>query len=208
VRTVLRLLSVLVLVVVCLAAWVGIRGWLAKDHLQDSADLVQRLQTQVERGEAGPAKATLTRLQDETNDAVHLTGDPVWRFAQHLPWVGDDLRAVHVVSVAGHTVSVESLPPLTTAAADVSQLGSSGGGLSPKELVAAARRLKAPLATAQAGVARAQQQIATVDTAHLFGPVRDGVNQFSSGLATLQVELKALIKVDSAAVEAGAALGA
>jgi hypothetical protein len=207
VRTVLRLVSVVVLVVFCLAVWVGIRAWLAKDHLENAADEVQQLQTQVERGQTKPAGATLTRLQGETKDAVRLTGDPVWRAAQHIPVVGDDLRAIHLVSVAGHTVSMDSLPPLVKAAADVGSVSSTDGGLSPAQLLAAARRLQVPLTTAQAGVTRAQAQIATIDAAHLFSPVRSGVNQLSSGLHTLDVELTALLTADKAALKAAAALG-
>ena len=58
-RTILRLVSVVVLVLFCLAVWVGIRAWLAKDHLENAADEVQQLQTQVERGQTKPATATL-----------------------------------------------------------------------------------------------------------------------------------------------------
>ncbi len=207
-RAILRLVSVVVLVLFCLAVWVGIRAWLAKDHLENAADEVQQLQTQVERGQTKPAAATLARLQGETHDAVRLTGDPVWRTAQHLPVIGDDLRAIHVVSVAGHTVSVDSLPPLVKAAADVGSIGAGGaGGLDPRQLVAAARRLQTPLTTAQAGVTRAQAQIATIDVSQLFSPVRNGVDQLSSGLRKLDTELTALITVDKAAVRAGAALG-
>jgi hypothetical protein len=207
VRTVLRLVSVLVFVLICLTLWVGVRAWLAKDHLEASADLVNRLQTQLEQGDATAAHRTLVKLQDETGDAVRLTGDPVWRFAQHLPWGGDDLKAVHQVSVAGHTLSVASLPAVTTAAADVNRLSNSGGDLTPVQLLAVARRLQAPLATAQAGVHQAQAQIGTVDSSSLFGPVRTGVAQFTSGLDRLSTELKALITTDNAAIKSGTALG-
>jgi hypothetical protein len=207
VRTVLRLVSVLVFVVICLTLWVGVRAWLAKDHLEASADLVSRLQTQLEQGESAPAHDTLVRLQDETHDAVRLTSDPVWRFAQHLPG-GDNLSAVHAVSVAGHTVSIESLPPVVAAAAGVSQLTQSGGDVTPSQLLAIARRLQKPLATAQSGVDQARVEISAVDPATLIAPVRSGVEQFSSGLETFSTELTALRKADAAIIAAGAALGA
>jgi hypothetical protein len=207
VRTALRAVSVLVVVLVCLGAWVGVRGWLAKDHLEASADLVTRLQTQLERGDAAAARQTLLKLQNETEDAVKLTGDPVWRTAQHLPWGGDDLRAIHAVSVAGHTLSVASLPAVTAAATDVNRLTSSNGALTPVQLLAVARRLQAPLATAQTGVRQAQAQIGAVDPATLMGPVRTGVDQFNSGLDRLAAELQALVTADAAAIKAGTALG-
>jgi len=206
VRTALRVTSVVVVILICLGAWVGVRGWLAKDHLEASADLVSRLQTQLERGDASAARQTLVKLQNETGDAVKLTGDPVWRATQHLPG-GSNLRAVHAVSVAGHTLSVASLPAVTAAAADVNRLTSSTGALTPVQLLAAARRLRAPLATAQTGVRQAQAEIGAVDPATLMGPVRDGVDQFNSGLSTLATELQSLVTTDNAVIKAGAALG-
>ncbi len=206
-RTAWRVAFLVVLVLVCLSLWVGVRGWLAKDHLEASADLVQRLQTQVEAGSTGSARTTLGKLQRETADAMRLTSDPVWRTADHFPWFGDDLTAVHAVSVAGHTVSIDALPPLTAAAADVHNLRNSGGDLTPAQVLAVARRLKAPLAQAKAGVGLARQQIAAADTSGLMGPVRTGVNQLSSGLAQMDAELSTLITTDNAVLKAGAKAG-
>jgi hypothetical protein len=208
VRALLRVFFLLVLVAVLLVAWVGIRGWLAKDHLENSADLVQRLQLQVERGNAAPARTTLRNLQSETASAVSLTGDVVWRGFGHLPAVGDDLHAVHVVAVAGHDLTVDALPPITAAATDVSTLrNAAASGLTPAQIVAAAQRLKAPLANAKAGVDRARALIAAVDPAGLMAPVRTGVQQFRSKLDQLSVELTALIAADDAAIKAASALG-
>lgn len=204
----MRLAFLLVLVVVLLVAWVGVRGWLAKDHLQNSADLVQRLQTQVERGDVAPARTTLRELQSETQSAVSLTGDVVWRGFGHLPVVGDDMRAVHVVAVAGHGLTVDALPPLASAANDVHALRSTAAGLTPRQLVAAAQRLKTPLVDAKAGVDSARGQIGAVNPDSLFAPVRSGVQQFDSGLDQLSRELASLIAADTTALKAAGTLGA
>ena len=206
-RAALRIVSLVVLVLVCLTAWVGVRGWLAKDHLQNSADLVQRLQTQLEQGSTGPAGATVRDLQAETADAMRLTDDRVWRAYQHLPGVGDDMSAVHAVAAAGHTLSTDALPSIAAAAADVHSLRNRGGGATPAQLVAVAKRLKTPLATAQAGVARAREQINAIDPAGLFGPVRTGVRELGSGLDTLSAELASLVAADNAALKAVGAAG-
>ena len=204
-RIIARLVFLVVLVLICLTAWVGIRGWLAKDHLQASADLVSRLQTQLEEGSTGPAKDTVTRMQHETADAVRLTGDPVWRAATHLPGVGDDLSAVHQVALSGHTLSTDALPSIAAAAAQVEVLRGGASQSSPAQLVAAAKQLQVPLRTADAGVTRARAQISGVDPAGLMGPVRTGVEQLDSGLATLQGTLATLIRLDSTGLKAAAA---
>jgi hypothetical protein len=206
VRALLRSFFLLVLVLVLLAAWVGVRGWLAKDHLETSADLVQRLQVQVERGNTGTAQRTLRDLQNHTGSAVRLTGDAVWRGTGHLPFVGDDLQAVHTVAIIGHTLSTEALPPLAAAAADIDALRSAGQ-LTPAQALAAAQRLRAPLTTAKAGVDQARTEIHAVDPAGLIGPLRTGVRQLSDRLDQLSVELTSLIAADSAALRAAAAVG-
>jgi hypothetical protein len=207
VRALVRLFLLLVLVAVLLVAWVGVRGWLAKDHLENSADLVQRLQLQVERGQTAPARTTLRNLQSETASAGSLTGDVVWRGFSHLPGIGDDMRAVHIVAVAGHNLTIDALPPLAAAATDVSQLRNAAtSGLSPRQVAAAAQRLKTPLAGAKTGIDQARSQIATVDPAGLLGPVRSGVQQFKTGLDQLSAALTTLITADDAAVNAAGAL--
>ena len=207
VRPLLRLVFLVVLVLVLLVAWVGVRGWLAKDHLQNSADLVQRLQVQLERGDTVPARTTLRELQSETGSAVRLTGDRVWGAFGHLPGIGDDMQAVHAVAVSGHTLTTDALPSLTTAASDIHTLRNTGGDLTPKELAAAAQRLKAPLTDAKAGVDRARQEIRAVDAAGLIAPVRSGVVEFSAGLDRLSAELASLLAADSTALKAAGALG-
>lgn len=206
VRPLLRLFFLVVLVLVLLAAWVGVRGWLAKDHLETSADLVQRLQVQVERGDTISAQRTLRDLQANTASSVRLTGDVVWRGAGHLPFIGDDLRAVHTVAVTGHTLSLQALPPLTAATKDIAALRSPGS-LTPAQAITAARELKAPLATAKSGVDQARTQIHAIDLAGLIGPLRTGVRQLGDRLDQLSVELTALVAADNAALQAAGALG-
>lgn len=205
VRTLLRLFFLVVLVLVLLVGWVGIRGWLAKDHLETSADLVQRLQLQVERGNTVAAQRTLRDLQSHTASSVRLTGDVVWRGAGHLPVIGDDLQAVHTVAITGHTLSTQALPPLTAAAADINALRSVGQ-LTPAQALAAARRLKAPLATAKAGVDQARSEIHAIDPAGLIGPLRTGVRELSDRLDQLSGELTSLIAADNTALRAAGAL--
>jgi hypothetical protein len=205
VRTLLRLFFLLVLVLVLLVGWVGVRGWLAKDHLETSADLVQRLQVQVERGNTVAAQRTLRDLQAHTASAVRLTGDVVWRGAGHLPFIGDDLQAVHTVAVTGHTLSTQALPALTAAAADINTLRSVGQ-LTPAQALAAARRLKAPLATAKAGVDQARGEIHSIDPAGLMAPLRTGVRELSDRLDQLSAELTSLIAADDTALRAAGAL--
>jgi hypothetical protein len=197
VRLVLRLVFLVVLVAIGLTAWVGIRGWLAKDHLENAADLASRLELQIEQGNTRSAQASVTQMQGETRAAVRLTGDPVWRAYSHLPGYGPDLRAVHRVAVSGHTMATQALPSIAQVSGQVNQLRQGLGEDTPAQLLAAAKAVRTPLSTADAGVKAARAQIATVDPAQLHQPIRSGVEKFDSELGTLQSALDTLTTLDA-----------
>jgi hypothetical protein len=102
------------LLAIAAAAWVGVRGWLAKGHLERAASLVPQLEQQALRGT--PDSRHLRALQRETGAARDLTGDPVWSAAQHVPWLGDDAAAVRAAARTVDTVATGVVPPLLTIA--------------------------------------------------------------------------------------------
>jgi hypothetical protein len=109
-----RVVGIVVLLAMAAAAWIGVRGWLAKAHLEEAASLVPRLEQQARLGT--PGSGDVRALQAETGAARNLTGDPVWSGAQHLPWLGDDLSAVRASARAVDTVATGAVPPLLTIA--------------------------------------------------------------------------------------------
>jgi hypothetical protein len=146
-----RVVGVLLLVVAALAVWVGVRGWLAKDHLERAAVLVPRLEQQARAGAA--TSGDLRTLQRETGAARDLTGDPVWSSAMHLPWIGDDLSAVRAAAVAVDVVARDAVPPLLQVAdtLEPAALRPKDGRVQLEPLVKA----QAPLRAADRALARA-----------------------------------------------------
>lgn len=201
-RLALRLAFLVVLVAIGLTAWVGIRGWLAKDHLENAADLASRLELQIEQGNTRSAEASVAQMRDETASAVRLTGDPIWRAYAHLPGYGPDLSAVHQVAVAGHTMATQALPSIAQVSGQVNQLRQGLGEDTPAQLRAAAKAVRTPLSTADAGVKLARGQIATVDPAQLHEPIRSGVERFDRELGNLQTALDTLTTLDAQALKA------
>jgi hypothetical protein len=61
----------------------------------------ERLQRAVAAQDSVAAKRALSQLQDEFSDAHRRTDGPLWGAAMHLPWVGDDARAVRAVAAVG-----------------------------------------------------------------------------------------------------------
>jgi hypothetical protein len=176
-----------VLLVLALGAWIGVRGWLAKGHLERAAVLVPRLEQQARDGRAVPAD--LRRLQRETEAARRLTGDALWTGAGHLPWVGDDLAAVGAAARAVDTVADHAVPPLLQVA----------GTLDPEALRPRDGRVDlAPLRAAQGPLRQAGTALATAgstlapyvrsDDVTLLGPVERELTRLSDQLDSVARE--------------------
>ncbi|MBX6387923.1 MAG: DUF4012 domain-containing protein [Frankia sp.] len=102
------------------AAWLGIRGWLAYSRLSDARAQISELQQRLLAGDV-PDDAELSRIIGQigqrTRSAAGLTGDPVWSAAAHLPWAGCPLRGAHQLADAVAGVATEGLPAVADAAA-------------------------------------------------------------------------------------------
>ena len=186
----MRWLRLAVVVAVTLAiavtAWIGVRGWLAKDHLEKASALVPRLEQQARQG--GTGTDDLMALQRETGAARDLTGDAMWSGAQHLPWVGDDLAAMRTTARAVDTVATRAVPPLLAVAHAVD----------PKTLrprssrmdLQALQKLQAPLRQADQALKQAQIMLSPYvgqgDHADsLVEPLRQAITRLVDELDTL-----------------------
>jgi hypothetical protein len=182
-RRVRRVSGVVLLVVVALAAWIGVRGWLAKDHLEDAAAMVPRLEQQARAGH--PSPTDLNKLQQQASDARRLTGDAIWSGAMKLPFVGDDLAAVRASAVAVGTVAQDAVPPLLRVAGtlDPAVLRPRDGRIQLEPLVQA----QSPLRAADAALTRARSVMAPFvgdgdQSGSLLRPVGDAVTRLGQQL--------------------------
>jgi hypothetical protein len=72
----------------------------------------ERLQRAVEVQDSAAANGALRDMQGRFSDAHDRTDGPLWGIGTHLPWVGDDVRAVRTVSAVGHDLSEGTLAEL------------------------------------------------------------------------------------------------
>ncbi|WP_423917933.1 DUF4012 domain-containing protein [Frigoribacterium sp. 2-23] len=165
----------LVIVLVALVAWIGIRGWLASEHLKRAVPLADTVQSQVLSGDGAAALRSARELQGEVHAARDLTGDIVWRGAEVVPFVGDDLRAVRQVSEALSGVADDAIVPVSTIASTV--------GVDAFKPVDGAINLQ-PLVDAQPAIDKADGALkrelaraSSIDADGTVGPVRDAVRQ-------------------------------
>jgi len=167
-------LAAALLILILTAAWVGVRGVLAYQHLQ-------RVQAGAAAGTAAladdpsAAAPTLARLAADSSAAAELTSDPVWSFAERMPWIGPQLAAFHVVAASSDELLRQSLLPLATAAQGISidTLRPVGGRID----TAALGSLAVPAENAATRSHDAASAVQRIDRTPLLGPVGAAVDQ-------------------------------
>lgn len=175
-----KVLGVLVLLLLAVAAWVGVRGYLAYGHAQDAADGLAVVQSAVAEGDVETARAELADVQSDTAATVRLTSDPVWRSVSAFPFGGQNLAAVSTAAAAADDVTSEGLPALVDAAEGLQEFGSSlqSGDLDPDALqstVDGVERLDASLSQAQA-------DIQAIDRRYLLPQVDQALDELASSV--------------------------
>jgi hypothetical protein len=92
--------------------WLGYRGLQAERALRSVGDVVKGLQSDIGAGRTQALADELPTVQADAARARSATSDPVWRLAEHLPGVGDDLAAVRTVAAAVDDVARDALPAI------------------------------------------------------------------------------------------------
>ncbi|MBW8761787.1 MAG: DUF4012 domain-containing protein [Microbacterium sp.] len=169
----------LLLLVIIGGVWIGVRGILAYQHLDNARTSAAGAAEVL----ADPAKAPalIERISVDTSAARVLTDDIIWRAGEQLPWIGPQLAAVSTVSSALDDVASHALDPLATVASTFSldSIRPQNGAI---DVSLFADIAPAALSSTEA-LDNARDDIAGIDTTVLLGPVRDAVAQVS-GLVT------------------------
>ncbi|MEZ3157371.1 DUF4012 domain-containing protein [Microbacterium sp. BWR-S6Y] len=171
-----------------LAAWIGVRGAVAVQHLR-SAEATVAAATADAQDPAG----AIERLSDaaaDTSAARSLTDDPIWSAAQALPWIGPQLAALSVTAAAVDDVASEAAPPLRTAA----QLLAPDALRGPDGAIDVARVASAaPAVSDAAGVLQgAADRVSAIDAAPLLGSLASAVSSTSATLERAAADSDAL----------------
>ncbi|HEY0358684.1 MAG TPA: DUF4012 domain-containing protein [Mycobacteriales bacterium] len=179
-RRTVRGVAVLAVLVLAAAGWLALRGYQARGHLQSAALLVSKLQEQTSAGDGRGAPLTLALLQEDTGAARRETGDPVWRIAGALPWVGDNVSAVAGLSRAVDDLARRGLPPLVDRAGSLDP-----ATFAPKKGridLAALEDLAPRVRTADTEIRRVRADVTRLGQSSLLPPVRAAVGQLRTKL--------------------------
>ncbi|MDN4616092.1 DUF4012 domain-containing protein [Leifsonia sp. F6_8S_P_1B] len=151
-RLVLGWVGAFLLLVVAAAGWIGVRLALSAGQLSavpsDAARAISALKTEAgspsAAGAADEEASAVRRLDDRLRSAGSFIGDPVWRAAEGVPLLGDDLRSYRL-TVDGLTTAVhDGLVPLVPTLSDLpGAVSLSSGSVDLARVSAAATDLRA-----------------------------------------------------------------
>jgi hypothetical protein len=169
------ILAGVLLLAVAGTAWVGVRAFLAYQHLESARASAEDATSVL--ADPAQAPALIAKIAADTSAARDLTGDPVWALAERLPWAGPQLAAVSTVSSALDDIASHALDPLATVATTFSldSIRPQNGAIDPAPIAEIA-----PAAASSAeALETADDAISSIDRSRLLGPVRDAVGQVS-----------------------------
>lgn len=176
-------------VLVVIAAWVGVRGWMAYQHLSRIEAGISEASLAL-AADPDSAGATVARLATDASAAHDLTSDPVWHLAEGAPWIGPQLRAFGTVASAGDTLLSDALLPLVTAAQDTSfdALKPVDGRIDTTGLAVLAQ----PAQSAASAAADASDQLLGLNRTPLVGVLARAVDKSSAVFEQAATSLDAL----------------
>jgi hypothetical protein len=177
---------VVVLLVLGVLAWVGIRGYLATKNLQDSVGLVGTLKSQIASADTAGATATAKRLEQRADAAQRETSDPVWRVVEYTPFVGANLTDVRQVASIVADVADNGVQPAVAAlqGLDLSKFAPVNGKIDLQPLVTAKPAVDRVAATLDRALANAKR----IRTSKAVSQVDAAVDKLTDTLQTVSAQ--------------------
>lgn len=173
------------------AAWLGFKATAISAELDAANQLVPQLRDDVLRDDSTAAVTTATDLQEHTSRAREAAADPLWTMAGAIPWFGANFQATSEVATSADDVAKLGAAPLVNIfkTLDWKSLVPNGQGLDLKPLAAAQPKL----ASAAQAVRQSSDRLNAINADALLP-------QISAPLVHAREELSALRDgLDSAA---------
>ncbi len=179
------------LVLVACAAWVGVRLMMSYEQVSAVRAEAKGVIATVSAAPAEGASSVdrLRGLDARLRDAQGLTSDVVWRSAEFIPLLGDNLRAYRL-TVEALTAAVGD--GLTPVAADFSTLAASVSLSSRTVDVAALAGTAGDLRKAEGALARSEKTLADADSGALVPVLSSGVREARELVGDLHTTVSAL----------------
>ena len=114
-----RVLLVLLLALVAVGGWLGVRGLQAQRHLASARGELVQAQAALREQQLEAAAQSVDRASADTRRARRLTGDLLWRAAERLPYAGRTLETAGGLAAAADDVARGILPQALSAAEEL-----------------------------------------------------------------------------------------
>ncbi len=164
--------ALLLLLILGVGAWLGVRGIQAKSHVDDMTSAIARAEPALATGDIGSVEDVVSTVNTDAADASELLGDPLWRALESAPFVGADVTAVRTV--------LSNVVDLTGAARPVlAALENPGVGLPGAS--AMLQRAASPLRDFSHAVETADEEIGALAPTR-FGAVTGALDRFRSAV--------------------------
>lgn len=170
-RRALLVVGVVAVLLIGVAVWIGVRGWLAKGELEQIETLKDSFSTAVRDGDAQALESSVSTANSRAATAASLTSDPVWRMSEALPFWGANAAALRVAAESVRDVTGAAQPLFDRAAA-----ASSSSGLD----ISLVGEFADPLAATSRAVETARANLSALDSGALLPPLRDAVVDLNS----------------------------
>ena len=156
------------------------RAFAARDSLQTAIPLASAVKDQVLAGDTEQAQSTARSLKALTAQAREQADGDLWRFAESLPVIGENLHAVRTVAVVVDDLVTDALQPAT--ALSLASFAPVDGRIDVDALVTASDLID----DVAAALTEARGAIDALDTESLISQVSNGVRQLDEAL--IQIE--------------------
>jgi hypothetical protein len=176
---IIGLAAVVVLVVVGLGAYVGHRALAAKASLERAQTQLQTFREAVGQPDQD-LPALYAPVRASTEDAVGQTRTPAWSLLEHVPVIGDNLKAFRQTTELVDDVVRDGMGPLATAAN-----GLSVESLKPKDGridLAPLQRLVPAVVSVDDAIQKATRSADGIDTRHVLPQLREPIDKLRSQL--------------------------
>lgn len=171
----------LVVVLAGWGIWVGTRALQAQTELKALVPLVDDLRSAATARDLAKIESIAGEVAEHAGRAAELTGDPLWRAAEIVPFAGPNLAAVRIVSQQLDHVSSDAVTPLLDVLSLVDGASLVDAGRVDLALL---EQAAAPLEQAAETFTTAATELDGVDTANVIGDVREGVETLRSAAHT------------------------
>lgn len=169
------------LLFIAIGAWIGVRGYLAQRELTAAQPLVSRFASQVVSGDQAGAVKSASSFTGHATAASDLTGDPVWRAAEIVPWLGPNLAVFRQLTEEAATLSATVVQPLAGMTGDVklSGLKPVNGQIDLEPIIAAQKTL----GSASSAMSESSDRISGLKVDGVVPQLRDAYTRVASAAA-------------------------